>query len=73
MNGVDLLESVKDENRDSLYVSSWADSIRENVVGWLTEKGYANTSDVFTNEKTDGDIAALIAEYNKSYNSVMNA
>lgn len=45
----------------------WADSIREDVVGFLTEKGYENTSEVFTQEKTDSDIEVLIAAYNKSY------
>ena len=32
------------ENRENINVGAWADSIREDVVGFLTEKGYENTS-----------------------------
>lgn len=39
--------------------------LKESVVGWLSTNGYADVNDVFQNEKTEGDINALIAEFNK--------
>ena len=39
------------------------DKLASDVAGWLFDKGYASTDDVFANEKNDGDIEALVAKY----------
>ena len=39
------------------------EAVKESVAGWLTGNGYADVNEVFTAEKTDGDITALIAEF----------
>ena len=75
VNGLDALsgtDKVTAKDNDSISLYNWVDSIREDVAGWLTEKGYADTTKVFTSEKTDGDIEALIAIYNKDYSIIIN-
>ena len=58
---------------DNMMLNEWVDSIKESVSGWLSDNGYESTTDVFNNPKNDGDIAALIAEYDKSYSSITSS
>ena len=75
INGVNMINYYKDvnDNEHRINVTSWVNNIKQDIVNWLTTKGYDSTSEVFTAEKADGDIEALIAKYNKSYDTVMNA
>ena len=74
LNGIDKMgadDTIKTEEDDKIYMTIWAENIKGDIAGWLTEKGYADTNDVFNNEKQDGDIEALIAQYDKSYNQIL--
>ena len=62
INGFNSIETIKD--KDDRYVGTAdLEAVKESVAGWLAGKGYADVNEVFTAEKTDGDITALIAEF----------
>ena len=55
------------KNSSNIDINAWYETVKADVAGWLSDNGYTDTTDVLINEKQDGDIAALIAQYDKGY------
>ena len=68
INDFDSIETMKTQKDGDKYYFTTAElnALRESVAGWLAAKGYADVNEVFGAEKNDGDINALIAEFEKA-------
>jgi len=60
--GWNCIESFMDKTVYSISMTQ-INSVKNEIVSWLTSEGYTDVSDVFANEKTAGDITTLLGKY----------
>ena len=62
-NCVENFEEKGDDNGCSHLTISVIEEVKSNITSWLTSEGYSSVSDVFENEKIDGDITTLLGKF----------
>ena len=60
---IETFEDAGDNNGCSHLSVTALQNVKADIASWLSTNGYADVADVLANEKTDGDIATLIAKF----------
>ena len=62
-NSFETYEDAGDENGCSHMSVTALNDVKADIAGWLLDNGYTDVNDVFTHEKTEGDIGTLVAKF----------